>query len=276
VAGPRRAVVIQAGHRYKYDRCPEAVGARLRVAGDGDGTTPDQLAAALDGTAAAVLVPAHLDRLPGVVPLDGVIEIARRAGVPVLVDAAFHVYPLARMTGYLRAGTDLVAFAAKYFQGPQSAGLLCGRRDLIAAAALQGFIGFETADTRSIGRAMKLDRQEVAATVVALEDWLALDHEARIDGYRRRLQAVAAPLADLPGVALAFEERDDTEVVVLRVGVAPAGDRTAAAVQAALRAGDPAVWVDRDGDDLIVAMPTVHPGDEAIVADRLRAALSGR
>ena len=66
-----------------------------------------------------------------------------------------------------------------------SSGILCGKKALVDAAAKQGFIGFDMA-TNAFGRLLKLDRQEIIAVVVALQEWMAMDHERRLANLDRR------------------------------------------------------------------------------------------
>ncbi len=99
VSGMKADVLIQRRHRYRYDRTLRLSGARLVDVGDEDGTTADQLAAAFGPRTAALCVPAHLDGEPCTVSLADAIVIAHRRGVPVLVDAAYLVYPIERLLG---------------------------------------------------------------------------------------------------------------------------------------------------------------------------------
>jgi len=125
----RSEVLIQAGHRYKYDRQTIMTGARLIEIGSANGTRADQYEAALSERTAMILHPAHLDGKPGTLPLEQVAAIARRRGVPILVDAAYMNYPTGIMGAYLGRGADLVRSAPKYF-GPQCRRLHHGRKDL--------------------------------------------------------------------------------------------------------------------------------------------------
>jgi len=104
---------------------------------------------------------------PGTLSLQEVLRIAHASSVPVLVDAAGRVHPLEQFHSYTRDGADLVAFGAKYLGALNASGILCGRKDLVAAAACHGFMGFETvAYGKSFGRPLKLDRQTIVAAVV--------------------------------------------------------------------------------------------------------------
>src|SRR5579884_2521791 len=155
--GLKNEVLIQKRSRYKYDRCPTIVGARLVEVGDEEGTTAEQLEAAIGPRTACVLYCARLQGQPGVLSLSEVVETAHRRDVPVLVDAAGEVFPLDYMRSFPKSGADLVGHGSKYFGGPNSAGILCGRRDLVESASIQGFIGFESTGSRSFGRPLKLD-----------------------------------------------------------------------------------------------------------------------
>ena len=281
-AGMKRDVLIQRGHRYHYDHCVTIVGARLVEVGDDAGTGPEQLAAALGPDTAAILFPAHLDGEAGTVPLAEVIRLARERGVPTLVDAAGQVFPLERMQGYAAQGCDLVCFGSKYFGGPNSAGILCGTghgRELVAAAALQSFIGYETSGHRTFGRPLKLDRQEIVAVVVALREWLTMDHEARLRRDADKASAIARHLEGIPHVTAGMQAESGPARWVdraarLRVDVDPRGGRTAAQVAEALAQGNPSILLHVEGDALVLAVATLWDGDEQIVGRRLREELT--
>jgi L-seryl-tRNA(Ser) seleniumtransferase len=275
-AGLKDQVVIQAGQRYHYEHVVTIVGTTLVEAGGRDGTSAAQLAAALGPRTAAVLYPAHLEGISGALSLADVLEVAHRQGVPVLVDAAGQVYPLERFTSYAHMGADLVCFGAKYLGAPQSTGILCGRRDLVAAAARQGFVGFETVSKgQAFGRPFKLDRQEIVGVVAAVREWMATDHEARLAGLEARLRTIARTVEGSPGVALEVVRGVGANPRLLRVRLDPATARLAAEqVAAALRAGTPAIAVGVEADALLLHPGTLAPGQEEIVAARLRTLLA--
>ncbi len=264
-------VLIQAGHRYHYERAVTVPGGRLVEVGDAGTTTPAQLEAALGQNAAVVFFPAHLDGKPGTLPLAEVIEIAHAAGVPVLVDAAGRVYPLDKFRSYARDGADLVAFGAKYIGALNASGILCGRKDLVDAATQHGFIGFETtAWEKSFGRPLKLDRQTIVAVVTALQEWLETDHDARLAGYERRLKAMAAEIDGAPGVTLSMVNGDGPAPRVLRLTFDPTrGRHDASGVVKGLWSGVPAIAVGRDGDAITINPVTLREEDDGVVASRL-------
>jgi L-seryl-tRNA(Ser) seleniumtransferase len=269
--GRKHKVLIQNRQHYSYERATTIVGTTLVDVGDELGTTAAQLEAALGPDVATVLYPAHMDGTPGTLPLVQVLQIAHGKGVPVLVDAAGQVFPLERFMGYTKMGADLVCFGAKYLGGPNSSGILCGRKDLVEAAALQGFIGFETAAARkSFGRPLKLDRQEIIAVVTAVQDWMTMDHEKRLADQERVLKTIAGKIEGLPGVTLEHVRRHGAAPRVLQVNIDPAtARRNAADVEAGLRQGSPAVYVGSGPNRIDIGPATLVAGDEEIVAQRL-------
>lgn len=274
--GMRNEVIIQRGLRLQYDRAMTVAGARLVEVGDEKGTLPSQIEDAISERTAAV----HFfvsGRREGIVPLEEVLRVAKRRGVPVIVDAAAQVLPVENMRSYPAMGADLVCYGAKYFDGPNSAGVLCGRRDLVEAAKMQTFVGFESHGIRGLGRGMKLDRQEIVATVVALERWMTLDHRTRLQAQHERIERLIAELNGLPGVkAVASGERMGITTSAQVSLDQEAVGMTARQVAEALKAGDPSVWVWSSEEVLFLSGDTLVEGDEQVILDRLKEALSKR
>jgi len=271
----KNKVVIQKAHHYAYERAVTVVGTKLHEVGDDEGTTPQQLEAALDDRVANVLYPAHLEGKGKTLSLDQVIEIAHGKGVPVLVDAAGQVYPLERFRSYTKKGADLVAFGSKYIGGVNSAGILAGKRKYVEPGVLQGFIGFETVTNRKgFGRPLKLDRQEIVAVTVAVQQWFSMDHEARCARLEARQEVIARAVRGLPGVTTEVRKAEGAAPRTLKVSLDANARRTVDAVHEALRTGNPVIAIDPSRDALIFNVSTVHDGDEEIIGRRLRELLA--
>jgi L-seryl-tRNA(Ser) seleniumtransferase len=275
--GMRSEVLIQAGHRYKYDRQTIMTGARLIEIGSANGTRPDQYEAALSERAAMILHPAHLDGKPGTLPLEQVAAIARRRGVPILVDAAYMNYPTGIMGAYLGRGGDLVAISAKYFGGPNAGGFVMGRKDLVAAVANVHFTRYESGQYLKYGRPLKMDRQIVVAVAVALEEWLEADHEARFANYVRQVSLLQSKLAGLRGLTstamnFTMDERFIPDPVnCLLIGFDKAAFGLSAAEAAdALRNGTPSIMTVLEGDKLAVVMDVLEDDEVRLIGDRIR------
>jgi L-seryl-tRNA(Ser) seleniumtransferase len=264
--GLRSTVLVQRGHKTKYARMCWLTGARLVE------VEPEGLDRALDPErVACVFAPGHLDGLPGTVPLAELFDRCREQGIPTLVDAAYLNYPPARTRRFCDLGADLVCFSAKYYYGPSGGGFVCGRADLVEAVGAVDFSGFESGRYAVFGRPFKLDRHTVVGTVLALEEWFETDHEARFAGYAGAVAMLAEAVAGVPGVSaeprfFTMQETLEDEPVNCLVVHPP----DAAATHRALRDGEPSIACHLDGDTLILAVDAIAPGEEVVVARRLR------
>ncbi len=275
--GMKSEVLIQAGHRYKYDRQVGLTGAKLIEVGSANGTRPDQFEQAIGERTAMVIHPAHLDGKPGTIGLEQVATMAHKRGIPVFVDAAYMNYPTELMAGYLHRGGDLVAISAKYFGGPNAGGFLLGRKDLIPAVANVHFTRYESGKYLKFGRPLKMDRQTVVAVVAALEEWLNADHPARFANYVRQADMLQAKLKGIPGLELApmcftMDERlvsSPVNCLVIGFNKAVAGLSASEAADA-LAAGDPAILAVLEGDRLAVVMDVLEDSEIFQIAERLR------
>ena len=196
--------------------------------------------------------------------------------MPIIVDAASQIYPLDHFRSTAQAG-DLVCFGTKYVGAPHSTGFLCGKKDLVDAAALQGFIGFEASRGNSVGRGYKVDRQDIVGVVSAMERWFATDHEARLIDMGERLETMAKAVEGIPGVtARIVEVPNYVQLDLLMTIDADTTGKDAYCVAAELLEGDPRVRTRGviSGDDTIsITANTMFEGEEQIVADRLREVL---
>jgi L-seryl-tRNA(Ser) seleniumtransferase len=279
-SGMPNEVILQRGHRYKYDRCVLLPGGRIIEVGSESGTRRDEIERAIGPNTVALFLPAHLDGHNGTVPLRDLAAIGHERGVPTFVDAAYMNYPVEIMSSFNAQGADLVCFSAKYFGGPNAGGFIAGHADLIDAVAGVDFTRFESGDHLIFGRPFKLDRQTVVAVVVALQEWMEMDHAARFAAYARTVETIRRGIEHLTGVTatpmgFTMEETLEPEPVnCLVVRIDPGSSRAAREVEAALRAGNPAVLVHLRDDTLIVDVEMVREGDEQMIVDRLHETLS--
>lgn len=303
--GMPHEVIMCRTHRTGYDHAIRAAGARIRDVGFNDravgagvrGVEPWEIEAAVSPAVVAI---AYTATPAGEPPLREVVRVARRHGLPVIVDAAATLPPKGNLRRFIEEGADLVAFSGgKALRGPQASGILCGRRDLIAAAALQQLdmdVAPETwappesliprADLRGlphhgVGRGFKVGKEEIVGLIVALERYVRSDAGVEIARAERLLVTLAAGLAEVPGVRTRLRPAAETgryPLLDLTLDEAALG-RTASAVSLTLQAGDPPVHLgERRAPEGIL---TVHPeglrdGDEAVIAARVAATLTGR
>ena len=276
VTGPKNEVLIQAGHRYKYDRQVTLPGARLIEVGSENGTRLDQIESALSDTTAMFIYPAHLEGKPGTLSIDQVAAICKAREVPLFVDAAYMCYPTDLLPDYIRRGADLVAVSSKYFSGPNAGGFIMGKKTLIDAVTNVYFTRYESGDVLKYGRPLKMDRQIVAAVVLALEEWLETDHEKRLKAHADHASALEKSLQSIPGLALqpmcfTLDERlvpDPVNCLIVRFE--EDGKLSADYLEERLAEGDCAVAAIREGEALIFALDVVTADEVTYVGRRIK------
>ena len=258
--GMANKVVMQSAHRNEYARMPSVAGARLVM------VEPEAFEAELTADTAAVFFVASFDGRWGSVRLVDVVAMAHARGIPVIMDAAGHVSPPHLMNEVVSTGADLIGFGAKYFGAPNSTGLLCGRRDLVRAAAMHSFIGFELHGGKAFGRGFKLDRTEVVAVIEALHEWRGGGYEAARDAAGTRAAALVERLTGVPGITA----RIDADMGRAAITFDSDGAHTSESMATALRDSHPPIWARVEGAELAVATNTLTDDDVQIVTARLR------
>ena len=275
IVGIKHEVLIQAKHRNSYDREYPVPGGVLVEVGDADSCTVDALEEAIGPNTAAVAYLARRDSDSSVVPLADVVKTAHAHGVPVIVDAATHIYPVDYFRG-LAQSADLVCFSGKYFNAPPAVGIACGKKELMEAVADHGYIGFYNPDGRSFGRGFKIGRHDVIGLVAALEWWLNADHDERHAKDEARLASMQQALEGVAGVG----EMEIVHVAThtgstLQVGIdSEVSGKDARQVVAELDAGEPRIRVGGGEDSITIHAHPLNEGEEEIIIDRLKAVLT--
>lgn len=147
---------------------------------------------------------------------------------------------------------------------------------------MHSFIGFEYGPPRTIGRPMKLDRQEIVAVVVALREWLEMDHEARFALYAERAERLQEALAGVPQIETA-PAGEPVSGVRIQFDEEAVG-KTVTQIADELKAGSPSIWFHWDlsmyvkrqeANSMVFSVATIEDGDEPAIAERLKAVLAG-
>jgi D-glucosaminate-6-phosphate ammonia-lyase len=190
---PRRRRADQEYVHYGYAHAVRGAGGRFVEVGD----TLDEIEAAIGPDTAGIYWVAA--RPPNVPTPDEVIALARRRGVPILIDASNTLPPAEHLHRFTEAGADLVAFSGgKGLRGPQGSGFLAGRADLVAAARKQG------APTQGIGRVCKVSKEEVVGLVTALELWAGQDHAAVMRAHEKKARWLYDQLGGLANAEVEY------------------------------------------------------------------------
>ena len=278
--GLKNEFLIQKKMRYHYDKCISVAGGKLIEVGDETETTVVQMEAAIGPKTAGILYLARGEGTPGTLNIPQMIDIANQANIALILDAAAEIYPLTRLKDLPSSGAALVAYGAKYLGAPQSTGILCGQQRYVEAAKFNSFISYEMLDSpayeNNIGRGYKVDRQEAIAAAVALQEWMTLDHEERLQAQARRIETISQALADVPHVTtknLWGEEKEPWMRLKISLDTTALG-KTTADIDAELRAGTPSIGIRPEGDsDIALTVHTLKNGEAAIVGAKLREAL---
>ena len=200
--------------------------------------------------------------------LGEVIDIAHAAGVPVIVDAADQLPPCANLIKWTARGADLIVFSGgKGLSGPQSSGLILGRRELVEACRLN------SSPYSAIGRGMKVGKEEIAGLLVAVELFMDRDEDAVLAEWERRCKHIGAAADGITGVRTVFlppySERIPPAVPHMVLELDAQAPLSARAVRQALADGEPHI-VASGGDDTVRFAPhTLQDGEAEIVARRL-------
>jgi L-seryl-tRNA(Ser) seleniumtransferase len=301
VTGMRSEIVMPRSHRNFYDRAARALGAGVVEVGLSDrfsGTGVRdveawEIAAAITERTAAVYYLAKPHALP---PLAEVVAVAGAKGVPVVVDAAAELPPKENLRRFIAEGAALAAFSGgKAIGGPQASGILAGRRDLIAAAALQNldldvfldqfnppasFIdkrALPGLPHHGIGRPCKVGKEEIVGLLIAL-GLFTRDDGARAEHWRAISSELRAALTAVPGldVAASGDERQ-SGIPYVTVRLQPRrGGIDIRELVARLEAGRPSVRcnVGRAAEGVLVLSPVcLQPDQIAAIARKFQAAL---
>jgi L-seryl-tRNA(Ser) seleniumtransferase len=262
VTGLKSEVIIQKAHRYGYDRSVLNCGVSFVEV-----ETREELEAAINENTAMMMFNNTNDP-KGQIKVAEFAELGQKHGVPTFDDCAADVPPKEHLSDYLNMGFDLVtASGGKGIRGPQNAGLLLGRKDLIEAARLNG-----PPNGRGIGRGMKVSKETMLAMFVALETFLNSDHEADWREWERRVKLIADKVSTIPSVRTEmFAPPLHYHVPHLRiqwddaaVGLSPVE------VKRQLREGEPSIELrSSPGDRLELGVWMLTEGEAEIVADRL-------
>jgi L-seryl-tRNA(Ser) seleniumtransferase len=259
-AGMRNQVVMQACDAgYKCDSAVRCSGAKIVSIGTARGAAEAELEAAIDEATAAVLIVVH--NHPGQIPLERVVAIAHRHGVPVIVDAAGAVPPKKNLWRFTRdCGADAVVVSGgKGLRGPQSTGLVLGSRTIV-----NGCVHHGVPNTR-IGRGMKVGKEEIAGIYAAVKLFMEQDERETFAARVRQTDYIASRMADLPGAAV---RRISAMQLKITFDTVSQGMSYAAASRWFLES-DPAILMESADDGLSLSTAGLDNGDERSIADQL-------
>jgi len=299
--GIANEMIISREHRNGYDHSIRVAGAKLidvgmneQVAGAGVRRTEAwEYEAAITDATVGIAYSATKTSQP---PLEEVIRVAHEHGLPVLVDAAAQLPPIANLRRFIEMGVDLVAFSGgKALRGPQSAGIICGKRELIASVALQHLDMDEYFDIwdppedlipksaikgiprHGVGRGFKVSKENIVGLLTALRlfsQGAYVDEAASQRGY---LEYIADSVSGLPVKPLIILPDGEGYPLLNLVIDSKAVGKTGFEISGALKSGDPGVFVNEGllhQDTLIIHPINLNQQRTETLANALRNVLN--
>lgn len=188
--GLKDEVIVQKAHDIGYTHALINTGAKIVQV-----TTAKELEKAINKkTAMLWFLNANTEQ--GEIKWEEFITLGKKHGIPTFIDCAADVPPVENLYKFTKLGFDLVAFSGgKGIRGPQSAGLLLGRRKLIEAARLH-----TPPRGTTIARGMKVNKEEVLGMMVALELYLAKDHKQEWELWESQIKLISDSALSVDGV----------------------------------------------------------------------------
>ncbi len=265
MTGLKTEVILQKSHRVGYDHAIRNCGVNIVEV-----ETAAELESAISDKT-AMLWFLNAANFEGQIRDDEYVRIAKKHDIPCMNDCAADVPPVENLWKYTKMGFDLVCFSGgKGMRGPQSAGLLLGRKDLIAAARLSAAPRGNT-----VGRGMKVNKEEILCMLIALEiylerdhakDWALWEHQidlihqaaSSVDGVETEIH-VPAVANHVPSIRIRWDEA--------KVKITPDEARQA------LREGHPSIETVGGAESLDITTWMMNEGEERIVARRVREVL---
>jgi len=262
VTGMKAEVIVQKGHNIGYVHALTNTGAIIVEI-----ETAQELEKAINEKTAMMWF-LNTYAPMGKIQHEEWVAIAKKHKIPTMIDMAADVPPVSNLWKYNELGFDLVCVSGgKAMCGPQSAGILMGRKDLIAAARL-------SAPPRggNIGRGMKVNKEEIVGMYVALEKYINQDHDAewkmwesKIDSIKTAVNSIEGVITEIsvPPIAnhtpLLFINWDESKVKTSNKDL-----------MLKLRNGSPSIEVMANGTGINITVFMLQEGEEKIVAKRVR------
>lgn len=262
--GLKSEVIIQKSHSVGYDHAVTNTGAKLVLV-----ETAEEAERAINDKTAMMWF-LNKEVASGKIRHEEWVQIAKKHSIPAMIDMAADVPPVENLWKYNDMGFDLVCISGgKAICGPQSSGILMGKKDLIAAARLNGPPG-----GGNIGRGMKVNKEEIIGMYVALDSYVKRDHAKEWKMWEEKIAVIDNAVKNISAVT--------TEVVVPPVAnhtpsLEISWDNnkiklTKEEMGLKLRNGSPSIeTVSWEKDNSIrVTVFMLKPGQEKVVASRIK------
>ena len=261
--GMKTEVIIQKKHQIHYNQALTNCGVKLVWV-----ETPDDVDRAVNENTASM----HFlgsGAVEGTIMHEEWLALARKHNLPASIDMAANVPPVSNLWTFNDMGFSYVALSGgKAIRGPQSAGVLMGKKDIIAAARLSA-----SPNAATIGRGMKVNKEEIIGMYVAIDRYLKQDHDKEWKDWENRVATIAKAAESVNGVTTKSYVppiADHTPTLDILWNT----DKihlTGTGLLEALRNGNPSIEAYGGGKNSITVSPwMMRPEQVKIVAGRIR------
>ncbi|WP_245224711.1 selenocysteine synthase [Pseudozobellia sp. WGM2] len=263
--GLKNEVIVQEKHAIGYTHALINTGAKIVEVK----STKDLEKAINKNTAMLWFLNANTDA--GEISREEFVALGKKHNIPTFIDCAADVPPVENLFKFTKMGFDLVAFSGgKGIRGPQSAGLLLGKRKFIEAARLH-----TPPRGTTIARGMKVNKEEVLGMLVALELYLARDHKKEWEMWESQIKLISDSAKSVNGVETeihvpphanhvpSLKIRWDEDLVKI----------SKPDMRRALRDGHPSIETVGGNEEVGITTWMMEPGQERIVAQRVKEVL---
>lgn len=262
LTGMKSEIIIQKSHRNPFDHQLRATGVKLIEI-----ETLEQLRRAVNERTALMHF-TNFANAAGQIKVDEWPKLAKQYNLPCMNDAAADTPPLSHLWDYSNMGYDLVTFSGgKALRGPQCAGMLIGREDLVHYALLNNSPYEDT-----LGRGQKVGKEEIVGMIKALELYLSEDHDALAREWQERLETVSRQITKVPGVSTSFFTPDiANHVPHMQIVWDAKISLTPQQASQILRRGQPSIVIGAGEGRPGLAMNSfmLRAGEENIIAEQL-------
>ncbi len=272
--GMKNEIIVHRRGRVGYDFAIRQAGGKVVEIGTDEGASAADLEAAINERTAAIFIFYKNLSMQGQIPIPEQSAIAKRCGVPIVVDAAAQIPPVENLWWFTQQGADLALFSGgKGLCGPQSSGLILGRRDLIQACA------FNACPRAFIGRPMKAGKEEIIGLMTAVRWYLDLDHVQLMQTYEDQVAWMVAAFAGQPSVQArrsfpneAGQPMPRAEIILDEAALGLTRDQ----LLERLLTGEPSISIAAaEASGVYINPQTLQPGEEKIIVARIQQILSG-
>jgi L-seryl-tRNA(Ser) seleniumtransferase len=268
----KNEAIMQKGHRYGYDHALSNCGVRIVEV-----ETPDEYRAAF--TQKTVMTHFFNAATSGTISREDWIRVSHEHNIPCMNDAAADMPPISNLWKYTQMGFDLVCFSGgKGIRGPQNAGLLLGRKELITAAARNN-----NPIDNVVGRGQKVAKEQIVGMVAAVDWLLSQTDEGMEREFRGRAERIADYLSGVPTltaqiyipevanhVPTLLLRYDQEKVKIAPLEVADMCRQGSPSIELHPATGSPEPGLPSDANTIVVGVWMLQRGQELIVAKRLR------